>query len=39
MVQVHQDRKIWPALLFGALAGLIFNAMTAISAIEHFFDW
>jgi hypothetical protein len=39
MVQVHEERKMWPAVLFGTLSGLIFNAMTAISVIEHFFDW
>ncbi|MGB1817452.1 MAG: hypothetical protein ACPHJ3_18960 [Rubripirellula sp.] len=30
---------IWPALIFGTLSGLLFNAFTAISVIEHFFQW
>lgn len=34
-----KNRKIWPAILFGLLSGLIFNVMTAITFIEHFFDW
>lgn len=30
---------IWPAFVFGTLSGLLFNAFTAISVIEHFFQW
>lgn len=33
------DLKMWPAALFGTLSGLIFNMMTAITVIEHLFDW
>lgn len=36
---VPAKRKVWPAVLFGAISGLVFNAMTAIMVIEHFFDW
>jgi len=37
--KIPEERKLWPAVLFGALSGFIFNAMTAITVIEHFFDW
>jgi uncharacterized BrkB/YihY/UPF0761 family membrane protein len=37
--KIPEERKLWPAVLFGALSGLVFNAMTAIMVIEHFFDW
>ena len=33
------SRKLWPAILFGAISGLIFNAMNAITLIEYLFDW
>ena len=36
---VPETRKVWPAVLFGAISGLVFNAMTAIWAIEYFFEW
>lgn len=39
VVKVPEKRKRWPAVLFGAISGLIFNAMTAIWVIEHLFDW
>ena len=39
IAQQHKNRKIWPAILFGLLSGLIFNALTAITFIEYFFDW
>ena len=43
IVRRHDDFKMWPAvlfsLLFGVISGLIFNAMTAITVIEHFFEW
>lgn len=29
----------WPALVFGILSGMLFNAFTAISVIEYFFKW
>lgn len=34
-----QKPKIWPAVVFGTLSGLLFNAFTAISVIEYCFDW
>jgi hypothetical protein len=37
--KVPGKRKVWPAVLFGAISGLVFNAMTAIWAIEYFFEW
>ena len=37
--KVPEKRKVWPAVLFGAISGLVFNAMTAISVIEYFFEW
>ena len=37
--KVHEARKLWPAVLFGAVSGLVFNAMTAIWVIEYFFEW
>ncbi len=37
--QQGKNPKIWPAILFGVLSGLIFNPMTAITLIEYFFDW
>lgn len=30
---------MWPAVLFGVVSGLMFNGMTAITVIEHLFDW
>lgn len=30
---------IWPAFVFGTLSGLLFNALTALKVIEHFFQW
>ena len=39
IVRIHEDRKMWPAVSFGALSGLIFNAITTISVIEYFFRW
>jgi len=30
---------IWAAFVFGTLSGLLFNAFTAISIIEYFFQW
>lgn len=39
IVRTHEDHKMWPAVLFGVLSGLMFNAMTAITVIEHLFDW
>ncbi len=39
IVRMHTELKIWPAVLFGAISGFAFNAMTAIAAIERFFDW
>ena len=39
IVPIDWSRKLWPAIVFGALSGLIFNAMNAITVIEHFFDW
>lgn len=30
---------LWPAMLFGTLSGLAFNAMTGITVIEYFFQW
>ena len=38
-VRSRDDRKMWSAVLFGVLSGLSFNAMTAITVIEHFFSW
>ena len=37
--KIPEERKLWPAVLFGALSGFIFNAMTAITVVEHFFYW
>ena len=37
--RVAEKRRLWPAVLFGAISGLLFNAMTAIWVIEYFFDW
>ncbi len=31
--------NIWPALVFGILSGMLFNAFTAICVIEYFFTW
>ena len=28
--KVPEKRKVWPTVLFGAISGLVFNAMTAI---------
>ena len=39
IVKRNKNPKIWPAILFGLLSGLIFNVMTAITLIEYFFDW
>ena len=38
-VRSREDCKIWPAVLFGVFSALIFNAVTAITVIEHFFSW
>ena len=38
-VKVPEKRKVWPPVLFGAMSGLVFNAMTAIWIIEYFFKW
>ena len=38
-VRSREDRKMWPAVLFGVLSALIFNAVTAITVIEHFVSW
>ena len=38
-VRSPDDRKKWPALLWGVLSGLSFNAITAITVIERFFSW
>ena len=34
-----EKRRLWPAVLFGAISGLVFNAMTAIWVIEYCFEW
>ena len=39
LVRKRGDLKMWPAMLFGTLSGLIFNMMTAITVIEYLFDW
>lgn len=43
IVRMHEEFRTWPAVifsvLFGVFSGLIFNAMTAITVIEHFFEW
>lgn len=44
MVPVRKDREMGlrccsVAVLFGALSGLMFNAFTAITVIEHLYDW
>jgi len=39
IVKVRAKRKMWPAVLFGAISGLIFNAMTGITVIESLFEW
>ena len=31
--------NIWPALVFGILSGMLFNAFTALIVIEYFFTW
>ena len=37
--RIHDNLKMWPAVAFGILSGLMFNAFTAISVIEYFFSW
>ena len=39
LVRKRGDLKMWHAVLFGTLSGLIFNMMTAITLIEYLFDW
>lgn len=38
-VRSRDNRKIWPAVLFGLLSALTFNAVTAITVIQYFFSW
>ncbi|MDB4474917.1 hypothetical protein N9069_00235 [bacterium] len=40
MLNRKKERStIWPALVFGILSGLVFNAVTSITIIEYFFKW
>lgn len=39
MSKRNTNPKLWPAILFGLMSGLIFNVLTAITLIEYFFDW
>ena len=39
VAKVPEKRRLWPAVVFGAVSGLVFNAMTAIWVIEHLFEW
>lgn len=39
VVREPKDRKVSTALVFGAVSGLAFNAMTVIFVIEYFYDW
>lgn len=39
VVRTPTKRQRWPAILFGCISGLIFNAITTIEVIEHFFQW
>jgi len=39
LIEKPGRRPVWPGILFGALSGLAFNAMTGITLIEYFFEW
>jgi hypothetical protein len=39
MVPQPENRKRWPAILFGLLSGSVFNVLTAITLIESLLDW
>ena len=37
--KLPENRKLWLAIVFGGLSGMLFNAMTAIWLIENAFEW
>ena len=39
LCHTHAKAAVWPAVVFGILSGLFFNAVTSVSVIEYFFKW